>query len=137
MENQSTLVLLGIDTQIEVSDSCEKMVVEYITRIIPVIERSIRERSGDNFIIIDDSIPNDFSDVLTFVSIPTKKRYEFIQPEKPGQAILKKIREHFTKFPGSTLIILADKNIAEKVGFKVNIQEAANPKMLLNVITLP
>lgn len=132
MEKQSTLILLGINTQLEFYDV---MVINYITRIVPVIERSARDIDGDIFVMIDDTVPEDFSDMLTLVST-AKRKYQFVH-EESDRTTLQKVRGHFTEFPGSILVLLIEKNTAVTLGAKINMQEAAAPKLFLDVIELP
>ncbi len=132
MERQSTLILLGINTQLELY---EKMVINYITRIVPIIERSAREIDGDIFVMIDETVPEDFSDMLTLVST-AKRKYQFVQ-EESGEKTLQRVRGHFTEFPGSILVLLTEKDTAVTLGAKINMQEAAAPKLFLDVIELP
>lgn len=133
MEQQSTLVLLGVNAQPEVYD---KMVIHYVARIIPIIEHKVRDAYGDVFVIIDKSIHRDFYDMLPLISTGRRK-YQFVELQDPDKKTFERIREHFKMFPGSILLLFSEKSISDKLAVIIGIQEATVSKLLLNVIQLP
>lgn len=132
MNSQSTLVLLGLDTQKEVR---EEIVRDFIVRLTPTIERYVRPLTNHVFVIIDQTIPKGLADIIrkNFPNSPSVS-HEFV--DSPDEKdTLRRVDSYFEKHPGSVLMVITERSAGRKTGMAGYIREATNPKFL-DIVTI-
>lgn len=134
MKSQSTLVLLGLNTQKEVQ---EETVRDLIVRLTPTIERSVRSLTNHVFVMLDQTIPKGLADTIrnNFPKTPFVS-HEFVDNLNEGQKeTLPRVYAHFDRHPQSVLMLITERSAGRKTGIAGHIREATSPKFL-DIITI-
>lgn len=132
MEQQSTLVLLGLNTQQATS---EAEVLEFVNRITPVLERAIGS-SNHVFIMFDKNVPEDVCDfVMHHPPLSSRIPYSFVLTDEDLPAMTR-IQKHFKDKNGSVLLLVTNDKKALAIGIVARMKELISPTLFLDIVTL-
>ena len=127
MNSQSTLVLLGLNTQKEVEEST---IIDFMVRLTPIVERTVKLITNHMFVMLDPTISKGLADTIreNFPETPSVS-HQFVDSTDEKDT-LGRVDSHFKEHPGSVLMVITEKSAGRKTEMAGCIREATSPKFL-------